>query len=401
MAKLKAGTTVGGKAIVTMDYLNKFISNDQIDDWSNKMNKYEKKNLTSFDIIAQNSINNGVYNVNGLSPGSGIYSYGTCLNLATENFGLQLYAPEKDNESKEPTAALFFRTRVDNTLRTWQRIVTESMLNTKINTRLPLTGGKLSGILTSTSVFRTTGNVFFGVTPSMYKIDEALPAITLALGDKDTGFNWISDGSFNIYSNNEIVGNINSAGINFPKKLQVKSNDVWHAGNFNPETKISKSTLLTEKTDLNTVIQEGIYRIYLATNRPSRITGWLYVHVTRHDDSYILQRVYNYEGTLAYWRTKAYGKWQKWQPLGGAMTAMKNITSQSEWTQDTNVNSVTNGVYYITVTHGLESLNIVSVTLTNSSNVSMQRGYEIIDANKIKVWCEENPLGKIIINAIP
>ena len=111
--------------------------------------------------------------------------------------------------------------------------------------------------------------------------------------------------------------------------------------------------------------------------------------------------MYNYEGTLAYWRTKAYGKWQKWQPLGGAMTAMKNITSQSEWTQDTNVNSVTNGVYYITVTHGLESLNIVSVTLTNSSNVSMQRGYEIIDANKIKVWCEENPLGKIIINAIP
>ncbi len=49
------------------------------------------------------------------------------------------------------------------------------------------------------------GNVGIGTTAS--------PSIDLAIGDSDTGFNWVSDGIFDIYANNAVIARIDGNGI--------------------------------------------------------------------------------------------------------------------------------------------------------------------------------------------
>ena len=55
--------------------------------------------------------------------------------------------------------------------------------------------------------------------------------ITLALGDSDTGFKWVSDGAVQIYANNIAIGQWNSSGMNWLKAPKVNGKKIWYEDN--------------------------------------------------------------------------------------------------------------------------------------------------------------------------
>jgi hypothetical protein len=62
-------------------------------------------------------------------------------------------------------------------------------------------------------------------------------SITLAIGDTDTGLNWISDGVYDLYANNVAVARVDSSQLNVNVPLRQGGHPVWHTGSFNPATK--------------------------------------------------------------------------------------------------------------------------------------------------------------------
>lgn len=77
--------------------------------------------------------------------------------------------------------------------------------------------------------------------------------ITLALGDSDTGFKWISDGAVQIYANNTAIGQWNSSGINWLKAPKVNGKKIWYEDNDGHGSGLDADTLDgTEKSGLFT-----------------------------------------------------------------------------------------------------------------------------------------------------
>lgn len=396
MADLRGGSTVGGRPIATTDMIEKIVTQEQITAWTEKMNRYESTNITTTEKVDSYMVDknkNGIYqtqNVTFTANNAQVYGWGTLVNLSANNSRFQLYAPHK---SKDETAGdLFFRTGWDTDTKAWERVVTSTMLNTEMAKKLNLTGGTLTGALYSNSVIATSGKAFIGASNNSVR---TTPTITLAIGDHDTGLKWKSDGNFDLCANNTAILNIAESGVYVTagKNLRVGNNDVWHTGNLTPSNYVAKSTQLSNAYDLNTLYAEGFYRVYQPTNRPSKIANWAYVEVMRHSDTYVMQKIYNYEGSLSYWRTRNNGTWTSWIPMGGGMTYVGTIAT-SAWTTGTNY-------YETTITHNLGSNNIVSVIFTDNSGFSMQTGFSVTDANKIKIYCSTNVAGKIVINATP
>ena len=175
--------------------------------------------------------------------------------------------------------------------------------------------------------------------------------------------------------------------------FKYNNNNVWHTGNLNPDNYVSRTaTLLSNSTDLNTVTTTGYYRCSTPVNAPSKITGWAYIEVIKHNNSYALQKIYSYDGNHTYSRTLNNGTWTTWRPLGGGLSYTQNITA-ANW-------SLNDGVYELTVTHNIGSSNLTSVIVTDSNNMSMFTGFQIISSTVVKVFSSTNPAGKIVINAI-
>ena len=115
-------------------------------------------------------------------------------------------------------------------------------------TKVPANG------LFATGNILTRGNMGVGYTHS----DTTAPTVTLALGDSDTGFKWISDGVFDLYSNNTQVFRVNagSAGITmykpFTTSAQIKSTV---AAGTAPLTVTSNTVV----TNLNSDLLDGLH----------------------------------------------------------------------------------------------------------------------------------------------
>lgn len=58
------------------------------------------------------------------------------------------------------------------------------------------------------------------------------PAITLALGDTDTGFKWVSDGIFELFTNNIAIAKFNTTGIHLNKPIITGSTDLRSNGMY-------------------------------------------------------------------------------------------------------------------------------------------------------------------------
>lgn len=391
MADLRGGSTVGGRPIATSDMIEKLISQEQIQDWTSKMNTFEKSPITalsSIDLFIQDATKNGIHQVSNIAPANGIYGFGALFNSSVTGYGFQIYSPETVGGTGA-TSGMYFRTRNNSLLRPWERVATYSYVDSLALLKFDKTGGVISGATTINALLTVTD-----LTVSNGLLTSTKNGNTVNIGSQNTSYCHLSNSAnvpFHFNKDLRVAGEI-YAGTGY-------RNRVWHDGNLTPSSYIAKSTLLSSGTDMNTLTTEGHYRGQNFSNRPDKISAshtYSYVEVIVHDSSWILQKIYDFNGTLAYMRTLTQNVWKSWTPLGGGMSYVLPVTSTAAWALDAGT-----GLYQLTVTHNLGSENIVSVILTDSAKMSMLTGFEVIDVNRLKVWCGENPTGKVVINATP
>lgn len=378
MAHLRGDSTVGGKPIVTLDVMNTFVEQIQGVGLKAKINKFEEDVIADFNTantIIKNTDKVGFWQVNNAANNDNKYSYGQLSNLSNKNARFQLYAPHHESGY----SALYFRTGWNNDLKSWERVTTQTMLTTELNKKFDKTGGTITGSVAIENGLTCEGLISQG-TVNWLKYGTAIGA------NRDCGITSSNNGGLELYTSAANLTIENNA-------FKYNNNNVWHTGNLNPDNYVSRTaTLLSNSTDLNTVTTTGYYRCSTPVNAPSKITGWAYIEVIKHDNSYALQKIYSYDGNHTYSRTLNNGTWTAWRPLGGGLSYTQNITA-GNW-------SLNDGVYELTVTHNIGSTNLTSVIVTDSNNMSMFTGFQIISSTVVKVFSSTNPAGKIVINAI-
>ena len=379
MAQLRGDSKVGGKPIVTLDIMDNFIEQILGTSLDAKINKKEEDIITDFNVAntsIKDSTKNGFHQINNGANNDGKYNYGQLANLSNSSARFQMYAPHKEGNS----SALYFRTGWGDDVRPWERVSTKTMLDEGLNKKFDKTGGDITGPVS------IDGNltVHEGIVGN--GLINMLKGVTRIGYDGESSISSSTDEGLSLsYEQSSLI--INEDNIKF------NNNNVWHQGNLNPSDYVSRTaTLLSQGTDLNTIKDTGYYRCNLAVNRPSKITGWAYIEVIKHDNNYALQKIYSYDGNHTYSRTLNNGTWTTWKPLGGGLSFTKDIVA-GNW-------SLNNDLYEMTVTHNLGSENITSVIVTDSNKISMFTGFQVISSTVIKVFSSTNPAGKIVINAI-
>lgn len=372
MAQLRGDSTCGGKPIVTLDVMNTFVEQIQGVGLKAKINKFEDSIINNFnttDSYIKDKEFNGFYQLENAINNDNKYNYGLLANLSQKRARFQLYAPNKEGTY----SALYFRTGWDNDIKSWERIVTHTTLNTELNKKYDKTGGTISGAVNINSSLSATSSI---ISNNGFYIG----------ANKSYGLTNSSNNGLKLFSNSTTLTLEDSA-------FKYKNYDIWHTGNFNPNDYVSKTaTLLTASTNLNTITTTGYYRCNTPVNAPSKITGWAYIEVINHSSTYCLQKTYSYDGLHTYSRTLNNNSWTTWRPLGGGLSFTKSITA-SNWT-------ASNNIYEMTVTHNIGSENITSVIVTDSNKVSMFTGFQVVSSTVIKVFSDTNITGKIVINAI-
>lgn len=156
------------------------------------------------------------------------------------------------------------------------------------------------------------------------------------------------------------------------------------------------AVLLAQGTDFNSVTTPGFYRCYNPLHAPTvgSLSGWKYLRVTKHDDQFLLQEVFDYRGGMPAFRIKDDNgdkNWKDWQYY-----AVQNNVANFTTVNQTKVYTGTiNGPYgfNIAVTR---SGNIVTATLdyVHRSNTNWNgTANETIPVG----W---RPVNQAIINAI-
>lgn len=387
MAHLRGDSTVGGKPIVTLDEMNEFVEQIQGVGLNAKINKYENTTLTSMEQLNETGINkenNGIWNVSAVDLTSqyGMYSAGVLTSFSQKYANFQLYAPAVES-SKTENSALYFRTGSGTGYHAWQQVATKQLLATELSKKVDSTKGTADKLNVITQFTAYGGDVNLGLTnwfKTGFFFGKTMGEInSSAIAPTDNNGIWLKVGESGV----EIETN----------SFKYNNNNIWHSGNLNPNNFVSRdSELLTVSTDLNTVKTTGYYRCNNSTNSPSKISGWAYIEVIKHSDTYVLQKIYSYDGNYIYSRTLNNNTWTSWKSLMGGLSYKKAITA-SNWSQGTDM-------YEMTVTHNLDSEDITSVIVTDENKISMFTGFQVISSTVIKVFSNTNPAGKIVINAI-
>lgn len=94
--------------------------------------------------------------------------------------------------------------------------------------------------------------------------------------------------------------------------FKYKNKDIQHHQLTN---NTGTAILLAEGTDFNTITTAGFYCCYNPLHAPTigSLSGWKYLRVTRHDDSWVLQEVSDYRGGTPAFRLKSDNVWNPWQ----------------------------------------------------------------------------------------
>lgn len=94
--------------------------------------------------------------------------------------------------------------------------------------------------------------------------------------------------------------------------FKYKNKDIQHHQLTN---NTGTAILLAEGTDFNTITTAGFYRCYNPLHAPTvgSLSGWKYLRVTRHEDSWVLQEVSDYRGGTPAFRLKSNNVWNPWQ----------------------------------------------------------------------------------------
>ena len=94
--------------------------------------------------------------------------------------------------------------------------------------------------------------------------------------------------------------------------FKYKNKDIQHHQLTN---NTGTAILLAEGTDFNTITTAGFYCCYNPLHAPTvgSLSGWKYLRVTRHNDSWVLQEVSDYRGGTPAFRLKSDNVWNPWQ----------------------------------------------------------------------------------------
>lgn len=158
--------------------------------------------------------------------------------------------------------------------------------------------------------------------------------------------------------------------------FKYKNKDIQHHQLTN---NTGTAILLAEGTDFNTITTAGFYRCYNPLHAPTvgSLSGWKYLRVTRHDDSWVLQEVSDYRGGTPAFRLKSDNVWNPWQYY-----AVQNKVAQFTAVNQTKVYSKTITMPYTSKATLTRIGNQVQITwLRAISNINRECEYTAMAEN--------------------
>ncbi|MCR8844044.1 pyocin knob domain-containing protein [Paenibacillus sp. SC116] len=175
------------------------------------------------------------------------------------------------------------------------------------NASLPRTGGEISGALA------VTGQVWVGKTAAY----GGTSALTLPIGDNDTGLHWTGDGGLEFHSNSSTAMKLAGQSVQFRDNAGN-----WDTlGNVKQSVAdVKKANFLPRNTDLNSIVSEGEYYNPLnddASTMPNvPIHLSFHLKVSRHAG---INQVFTTYATEAHmfrvFTRNFYGGWSPWSEI--------------------------------------------------------------------------------------
>ena len=105
---------------------------------------------------------------------------------------------------------------------------------------------------------------------------------------------------------------------------------------------------LNAERDWNDYINAGVYMGYKLLNSPQSGNGWKHVQVFKHNDNWVVQVAYDFDGQIAAVRAKTNGTWRPWKYLATKDDVQKytqgtpwqNLLLQNGWQHHQQYNNV-------------------------------------------------------------
>ena len=147
---------------------------------------------------------------------------------------------------------------------------------------------------------------------------------------------------------------------------------------------VRRAKYLPKNTDLDTVTDTGIYRMYNPTNAPDGAGGsgtskWIYLNVVKHADNYVWQEAYNLTGKTVrkwarlkdYWLSSNHTQvWTEWKSVESNFITSQNVDMDSEGSDDISLSEkaikklFSEDVHGSGEYHGLDAHTIRDTTIT-------------------------------------
>lgn len=116
--------------------------------------------------------------------------------------------------------------------------------------------------------------------------------------------------------------------------MTMKGKEVFHSGNMYKSWIASNGRPHSkpEGTDLNTLIESGLYQVHKGKNSPFEM-GWTFVQVLSHTEQYIVQMAYRFgtDQMEQYMRVCQVGKWNPWKRMLHTEDDVARLGSEQAW----------------------------------------------------------------------
>ena len=112
------------------------------------------------------------------------------------------------------------------------------------------------------------------------------------------------------------IGKFHSRGVlDIYGSVYHDGGDIYHGNNKIQMLEVTASdgkALLVDDRNWDKEMNTGFYMINGGTNKPAGSWDWNYLHVTKHNGSYMLQESLDFQGKVPAFRTKFNGTWGAW-----------------------------------------------------------------------------------------
>lgn len=387
MANLIGGSTVGGKEILSVDAMKEMIYEIKDSLSGNIMEKYEKTEIGEYSLLDQ-SINtpkmNGIWQTNITDAKLPQYANGPCAmtNFSNTSNGLQMLSTIEVDEDIQKVPALAVRTKLNNDVSDWKRIITEDVHVRSLDKKFDKIGGTINGDVSVTGVSTFTGAATFKksiITNGYLNINNSKMNFSIE-SDTDGSPIFKTLGSVSAHKfDNDIKVCYTSGTTTSYKK-------VWHEGTLQ-KSEFLKSSVSTYygSYDVKNLTTTGVYFVTTPTSVPSTMANSICVEVYNLGNGSVMQKIYKTDGNAAYMRFINAGTASPWKSLYGVLTDTI-LVDNSRWVEQ-------DGLYYFDFVHNFETKNVASVAVRDiAESQSLLSSFKVIDQNTVRVTCCSNEL---------